>query len=40
MPVIGAKFGGCGKNLVNKASATKPKTILISIFIQCHIVFL
>ena len=30
MPVIGAKFGGCGKNLVNKASATKPKTILIS----------
>ena len=30
MPVIGAKFGGCGKNLVNKASTTKPKTILIS----------
>ena len=27
--VIGAKFGGCGKSLVNIASASKPKTIFI-----------
>ena len=39
MPVIGAKFGGCGKNLVNRASITKPKTILISSLLNTILFF-